>query len=84
MRAKLATQSQQWSPPAPAGVDITVEGDEGYTRIGENLLPRLEVAIKIKVHREIAVSNSSNLSILILLSATRVTFTPITIKPTVP
>ena len=37
---------------------------------------------KSKVHREIAVSNGSNLSILILASATRVTFTPITMKQT--
>jgi len=39
---------------------------------------------KSKVHREILLSNGSNLSILILVSATRVTFTPITMKPTVP
>ena len=36
-----------------------------------------------KVHREIAVSNGSNLSILILVSGNRVTFTPMTMKPTV-
>ena len=36
---KLATQSQQWSPPAPAGADIPVEGDEVYTPVGENLPP---------------------------------------------
>lgn len=36
---KLANQSQQWSPPAPAGADITVEGDEVYTRVGENFPP---------------------------------------------
>jgi hypothetical protein len=34
---KLADQSQKWSPPA--GSDITVEGDEVYTRVGENLPP---------------------------------------------
>ena len=39
---------------------------------------------KSKVHREIAVSNGSNLSILILVSGNRVTFTPTTMKPTVP
>ena len=39
---KLATQSQQWSPPAPAEADITVEGDEVYTRVGENF-PLLRV-----------------------------------------
>ena len=36
---KLATQSQQWSHHAPAGADITVEGDDVYTRVGENLPP---------------------------------------------
>jgi hypothetical protein len=36
---KLATHSQQWSSDAPAGSDITVEGDEVYTRVGENLPP---------------------------------------------
>jgi transposase-like protein len=35
---KLAEHSQQWSPYAPAA-DITIEGDEVYTRIGENLSP---------------------------------------------
>jgi len=34
---KVAAQSQQWSPDAPAGGDITIEGDEVYTRVGENL-----------------------------------------------
>ena len=24
---KMAAQSQQWSPPAPAGAELTVEGD---------------------------------------------------------
>jgi transposase-like protein len=36
---KLAAQSEQWSPPVPAGSDITIEGDEVYTRAGENLPP---------------------------------------------
>lgn len=36
---KLAAQQQQWSPPAPSGSDITIEGDEVYTRVGENLPP---------------------------------------------
>ncbi len=36
---KLAAQSEKWSPPAPVGADITVEGDEVYTRVGENLPP---------------------------------------------
>lgn len=38
--ARLANQAQQWSPPAPAGADVTVEGDEVYTRIRENLPPQ--------------------------------------------
>ena len=37
---RLATHSLQWSPPAPAASDVTVEGDEVYTRVGENLPPR--------------------------------------------
>jgi transposase len=36
---RLAKQVSQWSPPAPAGSDVTVEGDEIYTRVGENLPP---------------------------------------------
>ena len=37
---RLARQVAAWSPPAPAGSDITMEGDEVYTRVGENLPPR--------------------------------------------
>lgn len=37
--ARLVHQAEQWSPPAPAGADVTVEGDEVYTRIRENLPP---------------------------------------------
>lgn len=36
---RLANQVEQWSPPAPTGADVTVEGDEVYTRVGENLPP---------------------------------------------
>ena len=36
---RLAAYDPQWSPPAPAGSDLTVEGDEVYTRVGENLPP---------------------------------------------
>ena len=36
---RLATQASQWSPPAPDGADVTIEGDEVYTRVGENLPP---------------------------------------------
>ena len=34
---RLADQAQNWSPPAPAASDVTVEGDEVYTRVGKNL-----------------------------------------------
>ena len=37
---RLAQQSAQWSPPAPVGAEVTLEGDEVYTRVGENLPPR--------------------------------------------
>jgi len=37
---RLAAQASQWSPAAPKGGDVTVEGDEVYTRVGENLPPR--------------------------------------------
>jgi hypothetical protein len=36
---RLATKQKDWSGPAPANGDITVEGDEVYTRVGENLPP---------------------------------------------
>ena len=37
---KLATQSEQWNPTAPEEGDVTIEGDEVYTRVGENLPPQ--------------------------------------------
>lgn len=36
---RLAIQTAQWSPPAPTGAGVTVEGDEVYTRVRENLPP---------------------------------------------
>lgn len=36
----LSAQLSEWSPPAPDESDITVEGDEVYTRVGKNLSPR--------------------------------------------
>ena len=38
--ARLSEQVEPWSPPAPERSDITVEGDEVYTRVGENLPPQ--------------------------------------------
>jgi transposase-like protein len=39
---RLADQGDNWSPPAPAGAEVTLEGDEVYTRVGENLPPPSE------------------------------------------
>ncbi len=36
---RVAQQVNQWSPSAPEGADITLEGDEVYTRVNENLPP---------------------------------------------
>jgi len=43
---RLSTGSEEWQrlkppgiPPAPTGGDITVEGDEVYTRVSENFPP---------------------------------------------
>jgi len=33
---KLSNHAPQWSPDAPAGGDVTIEGGEIYTRVGEN------------------------------------------------
>jgi transposase-like protein len=35
----LAAARSNWSPPAPAEREITIEGDEVYTRVGENFPP---------------------------------------------
>jgi transposase-like protein len=37
---RLSMQLAQWSPKAPKGEDVTIEGDEVYTRVGENRPPR--------------------------------------------
>ena len=37
---RLSTHLPDWSPSAPAGGDVIIEGDELYTRVGENLPPR--------------------------------------------
>ena len=36
---RLASKLSEWSPVAPVEAEITIEGDEVYTRIGENLSP---------------------------------------------
>jgi hypothetical protein len=37
---QVAEVEAAWNPPAPTGGDITVEGDEVYTRVSENFPPR--------------------------------------------
>jgi transposase-like protein len=37
---RLAAKADNWSPVAPKGAEVTIEGDEVYTRGGENLSPR--------------------------------------------
>jgi transposase-like protein len=37
---RLSAQVSNWSPPAPEAGNVTLEGDEVYTRVGENLPPR--------------------------------------------
>jgi hypothetical protein len=38
---RLSRQLKNWSPKAPTGGEVTLEGDEVYTRVGENLSPRI-------------------------------------------
>ncbi len=33
---RLAQMESNWSPAAPEASEVTVEGDELYTRVGEN------------------------------------------------
>lgn len=33
---RLADRAEAWSPPAPADSDVTVEGDELYTKVEKN------------------------------------------------
>jgi hypothetical protein len=33
---RLASKVKDWSPPAPAGCDITIEGDEVYPKVEKN------------------------------------------------
>jgi len=36
---KMADQAPQWSPSAPAGSDVTIKGDEVYTRVARTFPP---------------------------------------------
>lgn len=38
--ARMSKQLKHYSPPAPEGGSVTVEGDAVYTRVHENLPPR--------------------------------------------
>jgi transposase-like protein len=37
---RIREKESFWSPPAPANSDVTIESDELYTRVGENLPPQ--------------------------------------------
>lgn len=37
---RLSNQLEKWSPQAPVVSEVTIEGDEVYTRVGENLPPQ--------------------------------------------
>lgn len=37
---RVADKVSAWSPPAPPGIDVTVEGDELYTQVGRNFSPK--------------------------------------------
>jgi hypothetical protein len=37
---RMSQQEREWSPTAPEGSDVTLEQDELYTRVGENLPPQ--------------------------------------------
>lgn len=37
---RFAAQAEKWSPPAPENKEVTIEGDEVYTRVRENLPPQ--------------------------------------------
>ena len=37
---RISKQLGKWSPTAPVGAEVTIEGDEVYTRVDENLPPR--------------------------------------------
>jgi hypothetical protein len=36
---RLSSHLPHWSPPVPEGGEVTIEGDELYTRVGENRIP---------------------------------------------
>ena len=47
---RLAEQAENWSPPTPEDSEVTIEGDEVYTRLGENLLPQLVTGLDNSLH----------------------------------
>lgn len=42
---RMVAQVEFWSPPAPVGSDVTLEHDELYTRVGENLPPPVSLKV---------------------------------------
>lgn len=49
---RLSDQLPEWSPKAPEGGEVTLEGDELYTRVAENLPPRTVGRLDNQFHRK--------------------------------
>ena len=47
---RLAEQAKKWSPPAQKESNVTIEGDEIYTRVGENLPPQSVSGVDNPLH----------------------------------
>jgi hypothetical protein len=48
---RLSEQLLGWSPSAAQGSEVPLEGDEVYTRVGENLSPRTLSRIDYSLYR---------------------------------
>lgn len=48
---RLSNQLEKWSPQAPVVSEVTIEGDEVYTRVGENLPPLNVAGLDNSLHR---------------------------------
>jgi transposase-like protein len=48
---RLSEKVSNWSPSAPEGSEVTLEGDEVYTRVGENLPPHSLPRVDNSFHR---------------------------------
>lgn len=48
---RLSAQLSNFSPPSPKAAEVTIEGDEVYTRVGENLPPLAQRRLDHSFHR---------------------------------